>query len=221
MHLQLRLANNTDPHSWASRLRRKRFELVHDLIARPGGPVTVLDVGGSAEFWEMARKHSEIGDEVDITLLNLYENSPAYPRYKSAVGDARSMPQYGDNEFDLVFSNSTIEHVGDFDDQRRMAEEVQRVGRRYYVQTPNRFFPIEPHYMFPLFQFLPVAVRAALVERFKLGWMPRHRGYEAAKDAVQSIQLLKKSDIKELFPKAMIAEERFAGMTKSLIAYSA
>jgi ubiquinone/menaquinone biosynthesis C-methylase UbiE len=88
---------------------------------------------------------------VDITLLNPELSESAPSNFTAFVGDGRSMPQFEDHQFDIVFSNSTIEHVGSIDDQRAMAREIVRVGRKYYVQTPNRYFPIEPHFVFPFF----------------------------------------------------------------------
>jgi 2-polyprenyl-3-methyl-5-hydroxy-6-metoxy-1,4-benzoquinol methylase len=79
------------------------------------------------------------------------------------------MRQFRDHQFDVVYSNSVIEHVGDLDDMRRMAQEIQRVGKRYFLQTPNRYFPIEPHFVFPFFQFLPRPVQISLVQKFRLG----------------------------------------------------
>lgn len=219
MRITGRVIDNTMPGSWASRLRQRRFELVQQLIAALGPSVSILDIGGSAEFWESARDYEEIGDGVDIVLLNLYRSGSDGDHYESVVGDARAMPQYADNQFDLVFSNSTIEHVGDWNDQQRMADEVRRVGRRYYVQTPSRYFPIEPHYVFPLFHFLPMSVRASLVQRFRLGWMPRHAEREAALEAVRSIRLLTKTEMAKLFPDGTVVGERVAGLTKSLIVY--
>ena len=99
-----------------------------------------------------------------------------------------------------------IEHVGGYTDQQRMAGEIRRVGRRYFVQTPNRYFPIEPHFLFPGFQFLPESARRRL---WRLG-MPR-TPYEA-------IELLDAAELRELFPDAVILRERAAGLTKSLIA---
>jgi 2-polyprenyl-3-methyl-5-hydroxy-6-metoxy-1,4-benzoquinol methylase len=73
------------------------------------------------------------------------------------------MPQFQNDEFDIVFSNSVIEHVGSYEEQNLMASEVRRVGKRYFIQTPNLFFPIEPHFLFPFFQFLPLDYRVTLI----------------------------------------------------------
>jgi hypothetical protein len=140
------------------------------------------------------------------------------PPFSSVTGDARAMPEFADAEFDVVFSNSVIEHVGGLEDQRRMAEEIQRVGRRFFVQTPNRRFPIEPHTVFPLFQFLPLAVRVSLVRRFQLGWIPRTPDARAARGRVCSIRLLTRAEVGQLFPGATIHRERVCGLTKSFIA---
>ena len=135
------------------------------------------------------------------------------------IGDARDMSMFAEGEFDIVFSNSVIEHVGSFSDQAAMAREVQRVGRRFFVQTPNRYFPIEPHFLFPGFQFLPLTTRAWLHCRFDLGWMRRAESAEAAMTEVKQLRLLSRAELQKLFPHASIHVERFAGIPKSFVAY--
>src|SRR5436305_9486326 len=81
------------------------------------------------------------------------------------AGDGRALP-FRDGAFDVVFSNSVIEHVGDAASQRRFAREVARVGRAYWVQTPNRWFPVEQHLLTPLVHWLPKQWQRRLVPRF-------------------------------------------------------
>lgn len=52
---------------------------------------------------------------------------------------------FDDNEFDWVFSNAVIEHVGSRNRQLQFINEMVRVARNVFFTTPNRFFPIEPH----------------------------------------------------------------------------
>jgi hypothetical protein len=138
---------------------------------------------------------------------------------RSIVGDARDMRGVRDQEFDVVFSNSVIEHVGSFSDQAAMASEVRRVGERYFIQTPNKYFPIEPHFLVPGFQFLPLGIRARLHARRDLGWWKKADSYEAALAEVSTIRLLTERDVRKLFPEARVFKERFYGLTKSFIAY--
>jgi len=130
------------------------------------------------------------------------------------------MPQFTDGQFDLVISNSVIEHVGNFREQRRFAEEIQRVGPRYFVQTPNRRFPLEPHFLLPLFQYFPLTVRAFLHQHFDLGWWKKAGTYLSALEEVESIRLLSGRELKTLFPIAKVYKERFALFTKSYVLYS-
>jgi ubiquinone/menaquinone biosynthesis C-methylase UbiE len=134
-------------------------------------------------------------------------------------GDARDL-KFPDASFDVVFSNSVIEHVGELPDQCKMAEEVKRVGKRYFVQTPNKFFFIEPHFLFPCFQFLPINVRAWLAMNFKLGWFSRQSSFAQAKYLVESIKLFSRSELLALFPESNLYEEKILGMVKSFIVYS-
>ena len=120
----------------------------------------------------------------------------------------------------MVFSNSVIEHVGDFENQMRMAEEIKGVGKRYYVQTPNRHFFIEPHFLFPYFQFLPIQMRMWLVMKFNLGWFKREPNMELAHKLLESITLLSKNELLALFPGSHLYEEKILGLTKSFVVYS-
>jgi 2-polyprenyl-3-methyl-5-hydroxy-6-metoxy-1,4-benzoquinol methylase len=129
------------------------------------------------------------------------------------------MKQFAAQEFDVVFSNSVIEHVGSYEDQRRMAKEIKRVGKRYFVQTPNLYFPIEPHFVFPFFQFLPQSVKVWLISHFALGWYGKVTDIEKANELASEIRLLSKKEFLNLFANAKIVEEKFLGLTKSFIAY--
>jgi 2-polyprenyl-3-methyl-5-hydroxy-6-metoxy-1,4-benzoquinol methylase len=133
-------------------------------------------------------------------------------------GDARDLAGYADRDFDVVFSNSVLEHVGNREDQERAASEMRRVGNRYFVQTPSFWFPIEPHFLVPGFQYLPARVRALLHDRFELGWMPRAPDLHTARRDVESIRLVGARRLAELFPDARIVRERLFGWVKSLIA---
>ena len=211
------LADNSSGTSLATRMRRARFALFLSLIEKLDGHVEILDIGGTQEFWTLMTG-GDPGD-VRVTLLNIEHQPVSSSKFVSAVGDARAMPQFADKSFDVVFSNSVIEHVGDYRDQRRMANEVMRVGKRFFVQTPNKRFPLEPHFLFPFFQYMPVEMRAQLVHRFDIGWYKRIPSIERARDEVKSIQLLTRKRFSELFPGASIHDEKLLGLSKSFVAF--
>lgn len=155
-----------------------------------------------------------------VTLLNLQRLKVSEPGFDAVEGDARDLSRYSDGAFDVVFSNSVIEHLGpSFEDQRKMANEIRRVGKRYFVQTPNRYFPIEPHFLMPGFQFWPVRLRTWVASHFNVGWYNRFPDADSARREVESISLLSESQVRRLFPEARIYKERTLGLTKSFIAY--
>ncbi len=198
-------------------MRKARFSLFLSLLASVKGHADILDVGGTQAFWNLMTG-GDPGD-VTVTLLNIEHQNVISDRFVSAVGDARNMPRLGTKSFDVVFSNSVIEHVGTYADQRRMANEVMRVGKRYFVQTPNKRFPLEPHFLFPWFQYLPAEVRAQMVHRFDVGWYKRMPSLAAARAEVDSVRLLTRTEFEGLFPGATIHVERLAGIAKSFVAY--
>jgi hypothetical protein len=211
-----KLADNRDAGSLAVQFRRKRFAFFLSLLSQLNRPVHILDIGGTAGYWETMGL--DTNDQVFIALLNLAPEGITQPHITSIVGDARKI-QAEDKSFDIVFSNSVIEHVGNFQDQQRMAEEVRRVGKHYFVQTPNKYFPLEPHFLFPFFQFLPLGIRVWLLQNFKLGWFEKTPDLKGATTIVKSIRLLGRNEFLSLFPHAKLYEEKVFGLTKSFVAY--
>ena len=208
-----------DENIWRSiqtRIRKKRFAFFQSLISSLPRPLNVLDVGGTQEFWE---KVGFIKPDVSILLYNLTQAETPYSQMKSMAGDARNMHEFKDKEFDVVFSNSVIEHVGTYQQQRQMAEEVQRVSKRYCVQTPNRYFPIEPHVLLPFFQFYPFGLKVFILSHFKTPWGWKIETKEEAIEYVNEIRLLTEKELRILFPGAKIYKERFLGFCKSLTMY--
>lgn len=209
-------ADNRNPQSLASRMRRQRTAWFAQLLAPFSEPVRVLDIGGTPSFWLL--NAPTLPKRCEFTLLNLdTASTEGLAHACSVVGDARRMT-FANLEFDVAFSNSVIEHVGTLYDQMAMAREVRRVARAYFVQTPNRYFPLEPHFLFPLWQFLPLWFRTALHRRAQLGWMQRQPDALLARAGVEQIRLLNRTEMIRLFPDATMRDETLGPFTKSLIA---
>jgi len=177
----------------------------------------VLDVGGTPDCWRL----------LPVLPRLIFLNTPRAREEVGAstlwvAGDGRLLP-FADRAFDIVFSNSVIEHVGGLESQRRFAGEVMRVGRAYWVQTPNRWFPIEQHLLTPLIHWLPKRWQKAVVPRFTV-WSvfvkttPDRRQFYLD-HYLTEVKLLNARELKQLFPRARFIRERFCGWTKSLVAF--
>jgi SAM-dependent methyltransferase len=200
-----------------TKMRLSRIALFMDLISPLPKPVKILDVGGTELFWE---RMGLAGDaNYQITVLNLSKTESHHLNISLVIGDARDMSEFGDGAFDVAFSNSVIEHVGGPAEQRQMAEEVMRVGKRYFVQTPNRSFPFEPHFLFPFFQFFPLPLKVFMIRHFSLGWYPKISDKEEATKAAKSVRLLWRREVANLFPDGKIRDEKLFGLTISFIVY--
>jgi hypothetical protein len=201
------------------RFRAKRFKFFMSLLdkVKSDKPLKILDLGGYERYWE---RMGYLGDDnVHITLLNLEKEITKNQNFSSVAGDATNLHQFKDNEFDIVFSNSMIEHLFSRESQQKMADEARRVGKYYYIQTPNYYFPIEPHWLFPFFQFFPFSLRVFLTRKFNLGNIGKRSKKEDAIDIVNEIKLLTESDMKKLFPDGKVYREMFAGLKKSITMY--
>jgi len=208
-----KLTDNRKQDTIADRMRHRRFRFFLSFLSDFKKPLRILDLGGTQEFWE---RMDFIGDEdVKIVLLNRERIKVNHSHMCSVIGDARNLELFSDKSFTVVFSNSVIEHVGVFADQLRMAKEMIRVGDGYFLQTPNKYFPIEPHFLIPFFQFLPEAGRVALVRKFNCGWF---RGTNRVEEA-KRIRLLSRRDLRTMFPDGTICTEKVLGATKSYMVF--
>lgn len=213
-----------DPNSRASRFRRKRFKRVEELlrqIIEVKGRARVLDVGGRRDYWDLAPP--DLLPNLSLTLLN-YDDELDVGRREDDVaeveylqGDGCDMPQYADGAFDLAHSNSVIEHVGSLAAMARFADETRRVGNAYYVQTPNLWFPFEPHFGAPFIHWLPAPTRAGIHHHYKLGFTKAQPDFARALASIDHIQLIGASTMAKLFPDGALARERVLLMTKSVI----
>lgn len=221
------LADTRDGQSLSSRFRARRDVLLRDFILqrRAGvtGPLRILDVGGTADYWRRVGLDFVADNDLHITCVNLEagEFGPPVPesvRFDFAVGDARDLP-YPDHAFDFVHSNSVVEHVGRFADMAAYASEIRRLAPAYYVQTPYFWFPVDPHfYRMPFFHWLPEPMRLALVRRVKLGWARPVSDVAHGMRIVESAVLLDRLRFATIFPDADLRFERLAGLPKSLLA---
>jgi len=177
------------------RSRERKLRLFLDEL-RPTEETTVLDVGadelgfgdgggcGTLNFFEERYPWPE-----RITALGLQDGAgfrARYPQITYVQGDACALP-FGDGAFDIVFSNAVIEHVGGRDRQRQLVSEALRVGRRVFLTTPNRRFPVEVHTRLPLVHWLPDSIA--------------HRAYRAVgKEDATDVRLLTRRSFTTLFP---------------------
>ena len=176
----------------------------------------VLDVGGSPSIWDFAPVRPR------LTIANMPSALVPGSSPVDLVGaDGLSLP-FADRSFDIAFSNSVIEHVGSLPAQRRFAQEIARVGRSYWVQTPNRTFPIEMHTMMPGVHFLPKHLALRILEKFSVWEWTTHPQPEQKRfylhHVLNEMSLLTAPVLAELFPDARILKERMLGFPKSLIA---
>ena len=206
-----------DIHSIIKRIvplfRRKRMKLFTKTFC-PIGTTRILDVGGTMLNWELIKCDSK------ITLLNLTipQNASSFsPQYTFVVGDGAKM-MYSDNQFDIAYSNSTIEHLGSFERQQAFAAELRRVAEKIWVQTPSRWFFVEPHFLTPFIHYLPKGWQRRLVRNFTLwGWITRPT-QQYVDNVLSEIRLLSHEEMQRLFPDCVILREKFFGFTKCFIA---
>lgn len=172
---------------------------------------SIIDLGGAPETWCLLETSAR------IILVNR-DPKCIKGSNESVVADALACP-FRSEGFDLVFSNSLIEHLGTQRHQQAFAAEVRRLSRYgYFIQTPNKWFPIEPHYLAPLVQFAPRKIRP-MVTRWMTpwGWFAKPSRAQCVR-ACEEIRLIDAGEMKRLFPDAEIVRERFLGITKSIIA---
>lgn len=219
-NLKVLLASSNQPDSLGYRFRNKRFRIFEKFLKLnfpEDRQISILDIGGAAYFW--ADKDLLKQKRVKVTLLNLQKEDALPEGLVSVVGDATDLSAFENKSFDLVFSNSVIEHLYTWPNQQKMAAEIQRVGKYFFVQTPNKHFFLEPHYAVPFIQYFPKKLSLWLLTQTRISRMQQWTK-EAAKQYLEEIRLLDLREFSILFPDAKIYKEKFFGMNKSFTAHN-
>ena len=180
---------------------------------------SVLDVGGRPFIWKLLKDYYDVAPKRLVLLNTPDENMlPASGDYIVKIGDGRELP-YENSSFDLVFSNSVIEHVGNLEDMERFAKECDRVGKHFYIQTPNHWFPLEPHLGVAFLHWLPRSLYRKLCflsirYPFTLNNPSEKRNFYRAFDTTY---LLTQKQLKRIFPQQKIIPEKFLLWVKSFV----
>lgn len=199
--------------------RTRKLELFHKVI-KPTQKMKVLDVGAEIssdgknelqfiDFYSWKNNISAVNlSTKDISLIKKH-----YPEIDARVGDACSLP-WPDKYFEVIYSNAVIEHIGSIEKQKKMASEIMRVGKRWFVTTPNRWYPFEFHMRLPLVTWLPY-------HGYRL--FGRIVSYNHVKKRYMSgikhddLRLLTAAELKEWFPRSRIIKQRVTFMAETLI----
>jgi hypothetical protein len=205
------IADPNERRSIGTHLRAKRWRVFGQQfpdIAR----MRVLDLGGTTKHWETSPLRPQ-----SVVVVNLQPYVSDADWIAAVQGDACAVPdEVRRQDFDLVYSNSLIEHLGGHARRATFADQVRSLAPRHWVQTPYRYFPIEPHWLFPGLQFMSPNLRAKAIQVWPLSpAKPRGR---AALGAVLGVELLSVTEMRYYFGDSKVLRERVAGLTKSLIA---
>lgn len=205
--------------------RKLRFQHFIANLPRTGGPLRIIDIGGTVPFWTRWWGLRE-DDGIHVTLVNDHtqdetdDEESNVPFLANLRTDATTLTAEDFSRYDCVFSNSCIEHLATWRDQMRMARTIMGSRLPYFVQVPNKFAPIDPHYprpYVPFFGAYPKEVQRRLLTLSALGSGGRHT-YESAGELLTYYNPLGPEDMRRLFPDAEVVIERPMGVPMSILA---
>ena len=201
--------------SRVSLLARTRMFSMFTEYFHPDPDALVLDVGVTGDssfpesnFFEKMYPYPHkivcVGTEDGSHLMRVYPGL----RYRRITA-GQKLP-FQDGEFDIVFSNAVLEHTGGDTAQRAFIRELCRVGRAFFITTPNRWFAIEHHTGLPLLHFLPRRLFRFIIRNTRFRYWSEET----------NLNLLSASDLMALFPpeiKPVLCRLRLAGFTSNLV----
>jgi hypothetical protein len=203
----------------SDRSRQRKLDLFFETM-RPTPQMRVLDLGGEAA--QPTQPHKQILDVYPhrdkLVLVNLfYDNvaaaAKALPGLRVVCGDGLKLP-FADKSFDIVYCNAVIEHVFTWENQQRLASEIMRVAKSWFVTTPNRWFPFEPHLRLPLVTWLPQRWQHWIGWHF--GYNHLARKYKRGSDRTE-LCLLSRRQLYKLFPGSEVRRNGVVGFTPTFI----
>lgn len=192
---------------------------IFEKIIRPGKEEVILDVGGYPGTWTTRPQKAQRVDCLNVHPVDWEPSDFPEHRIATLVGDGCALP-FEKDSYDILFSNSVIEHVGDWEKQKEFAREARRVGKKLWIQTPAYECPIEPHFLALFVHWFPVRIRRRLLRWVTLwGWLSKP-SQKTIDETIATTRLLNKARVKELFPDCTIVTERMFGvLVKSYIVY--
>jgi len=199
MNILKKLIDINDPDSITTKVRQENFKIFKSFVSLYNKPVKILDLGGTQEYWKMMEYTDP--NLIQVTLINLDDIKVTLPNFNFIKIDVLDIK---DIDCDIIFSHSMIEHL---DNKEKFAKIIKDSGKSYFIQTPNKYFPIEPHFLIPLFQFFPKWLKFWCTKIFRKELLPE----------VESINLLSNGDLKKLFPDATISSVKIFGLTQSFV----
>jgi hypothetical protein len=212
------------PGSVSAKVRAYRIHLFNQYLIMSGiKNAHILDIGGTLSYWKMNARYISSGLIKNIDIINL----PPLTRIKQAVegititvtaGNALDDSSLQKKKYDIVYTNSVIEHVGNLRAQRKLAYKIRTLGKFYWVQTPAKSFPLEPHFYFPWFAYLPLSIRSFFHMRYNLGFKIRNSNWIESRMECEDIRLLTEAEMRHLFKGGSVFSEKFFGVNKSYIA---
>jgi len=194
---------------------RKKRMVVFENIFKPLNGKNVLDVGAAAfsSNWPFLKSKPK------LTVINLkLSEDDNRERLRQGidfvVGNCLKLP-FKDKSFDIVYSNSVIEHLGSLDNQKLFAKELMRVGKSIFIQTPNKYFFMEPHFITPFIHYFPKGFQKNLLRYFTIWGLVSKPSRQKIKQILGEIRLLSYGELKRIFPGCKIMKESFLFFTKS------
>lgn len=215
--------------NWIQRARKlthkKRLELFYGFLKKFNRkPIRIIDLGGTVTFW----KNWAISDDgsLQITLINNhhidkeavgYDNSLKY--IQEIIKDATTLNVDDYKNYDVIFSNSMIEHLESWDMQKKICQEIENSGISYFIQIPNKKSIIDPHFphlLVPFFAMYPKKLQAYLltIHGFNGG---RSMSYPDSIVRMGYYNPIDERMLRKLLPGGNLVPESFLGMSASLI----
>lgn len=193
--------------------RRKYQEFLKYLC--PQATAKILDVGfteieysDNDNFLEKNYPHQE--NVSALGMVKALEFANRYPKIKSYVYDGKIFP-FTDKQFEIIWSNAVLEHVGSYEEQILFLKEIKRVGKQAFITTPNKNFPVEVHTRTFFLHFLPKRVFDFYLKLIGKSWAT---GSYMNLLTVRKLKvLLKKADINDY----KIIQNRICGFVLDLV----
>jgi len=200
--------------------RKRKTELLFEMM-NPSETDKIIDIGSEVNL--SSEKPEQFIDifpyKKNISVINISEVHidtilKKYPECDARVGDACDLP-WPDDYFDIVYSNAVIEHVGDYERQKKMASEIMRVGRKWFVTTPNRWFPFEFHMRLPFVTWLPFHGYLKIGRILSYNHIKRKYAFGLKQD---HLRLMTARELSCCFPGSRIIKQRITFVPETLIA---